>query len=238
MSNEILTLDPRAAKVQTIAKTVGTGAVVAVASAAVIVTGASLVMASIIGIAGLFMVNFAVPVAARSIALWKQKSLTALTEAFSEETIREDEQKEGDRIRVLEDEYITSRAELEGAQEELRKQLKNASTEERELLSNQITSLQMVITEAEDNLKTRKTDFTELQRVNKLYIALHRSASAMGKAKKAERNVEEIQRIETARTSIKTKMRAAIAGKTVDHMNSSLKKADNPLEVLGTRVVS
>lgn len=234
--NEVLTLDPRAAKVQTIAKTVGTGAVVAVASAAVIVTGASLVVASVIGIAGLFMVNFVVPVAARSIALWKQKSLTALTEAFSEETIREDELKEGERIKVLEHQYIASRSELEGAQEELEKQMKSASLEEKQMLQTQVDALQNVINDAEDSLKTRKTDFVELQRVNKLYIALHRAANAMDKASGAERNVEEIQRIETARNSIKTRMRAAMAGKTIESMK--VKKVDNPLDVLGTRVVS
>jgi hypothetical protein len=236
MNNEVLTLDPRAAKVQTIVKIVGTGAVVAITSTALIVTGASLVMASVIAIAGLFMVNFAVPVAARAIALWKQKSLTALTEAFSEETIREDEVKEGERIRTLEQEYITSRSELEGAQEELEKQIKNATPEEKEMLKQQVNALQSVINDAEDTLKTRKSDFAELQRVNKLYIALHRSASAMSKAQGAERNSEEIQRLETARNSIKTKMRAAMAGKTIDAMK--VKKSDNPLDVLGTRVVS
>jgi hypothetical protein len=173
--------------------------------------------------AGIAMVNL-VPVVARSLALWKQKSLTALTEAFSEETIREDEGKEAERVRLLESQYITSRSELEGAQEELRKQLKGASPDEEGMLQAQIDAMEQVIIGAQETLKTRKEDFIELQRVNKLYIALHRSAAAMEKVQGAERNVEEIQRIETARNSIKTRMRAAMAGKTVEQMDMASRK--------------
>lgn len=159
MTNETLTLDPRAQKVQNVAKAVGTGAVVVAASGAIIVTGASVIVASIVGVAALFMVNFVVPVAARSIALYRQKTLTALTEAFSEETIREDESKESDRIRTLENQYVTSRSELEGAQEELEKQIKDSTPEEKEMLKSQIDSLQEVIDTAEVTLKQRKEDF-------------------------------------------------------------------------------
>lgn len=235
-TKELLTLDPRAQKLQTTVKVVGTGAVAIIASTAVIATGASLVVASVIGIVGLFMVNFAVPVAARSIALWRQNMITKMTEAFSEETIREDEEKEGERIKTLETQYVTSRSELEGAQEELEKQMKDSNSDEKGLIKDQIASLQEVIDNAEDTLKTRKGDFKELQRVNKLYIALHRSAKAMETAQGAERNTAEIQRIETARNSIKTKMREAMAGKTIEKMNTVMKS--NVLDVVGTRVKS
>lgn len=229
MSQELLT-DPRATKIQNYAKVGGTLVVVGAASVAVIAVGASLITASVIAVVSLFMVNFVVPVAARSIALWRMNAITKLTEAFSEETIREDEQKEGERIKTLEQQYMVSRAELEGAQEELEKQMSHASTEEKDMLKEQVQSLQNVIDDAEDTLKQRKVDFTELQRVNKLYIALHRSASAMQKAHGAERNPEELQRIEIARTSIKNKMREAMAGKTIDSMNLAIKKSPTLLE--------
>lgn len=237
-NNEILILDPRAKKVQTVAKAAGVGLVAVAASGAIIVTGASVIVASVVGVAALFMINFVVPVAARSIALYRQKTLTALTEAFSEETIREDEEKEGERIRTLEQQYVTSRSELEGAQEELEKQIKDSTAEEKEMLKAQIASLQDVIDTAEETLKTRKEDFKELQRVNKLYIALHRSASAMEKAQGAERNTDEIQRVEIARNSIKTKMRAAMAGQKIEQMNTAMKKPQAVLDVVGSRTRS
>lgn len=236
MSNE-LNLDPRAQKVQTVAKVAGTGLVVVAASGAIIVTGASVIVASVVGLVALGMVNYVVPVAARAIAVYRQKTITALTEAFSEETIREDEQKEAERVKLLEEQYVTSRSELEGAQEELEKQLKEANPEEKEMLKQQIQSLQSVIDTAEDTLKNRKEDLKELQRVNKLYIALHRSASAMQKAQGAERNTDEIQRIETARNSIKTKMRAAMAGQTIDQMNVAMKKHQSVADVVSSAKV-
>lgn len=233
MDQNLLPTDPRVLKVQGYAKTAGTVLVVGAASVAVIAVGTSLLMASVIAVAGLVMVNFVVPVTARAVALWRINTITKLTEAFSEETIREDEKKEGDRIRQLEQDYVTSRSELEGAQEELRKQLKTALPDEKDVLQSQMDSLQGVIDDAEDTLKTRKTDFAELQRVNKQYIALYRAATAMGKAQGAVRNSNEIQQVETARNSIKTKMRAAMAGKTIEQMNKVAKKA-SPLEELAT----
>jgi hypothetical protein len=216
--------DVKLVKLQGYAKVAGTVAVVGAASAAVVVVGASLVTASVVAVVGLVMVNFVVPVTARSVALWRVKALTKMTEAFSEETIREDEQKEAERIAVLEDQYSSSCAELEGAQEEISKQLKTASLEEQEMLNGQINAIQAIIQDAEDTLRQRKIDFVELQRINKLYIALHRSAKAMEKAHGAERNPEELQRIEVARTSIKSKMRQAMAGKTIDSMNLAINK--------------
>lgn len=221
MSN--LQLDPRALKVQNVAKYAGVGLVAVVASGAVIVTGGAVFVAGLAAIAGIAMVNF-VPVAARALALYKQKSMTALTETFSAETIREDEMKEDERIRVLEQQYVASRAALEGAIEDLSRQLKEALEVEKEMIQSQIESMQEVIINAEDTLKTRKKDFIELQRVNKLYISLHAAASAMETAQGAVRNTEEIQRIETARNSIKTRMRAAMAGKTIEQMDTANKK--------------
>lgn len=230
MSQDLLPTDPQVLKVQGYAKTAGTVLVVGAASAAVVVVGASLVTASVVAVVGLFMVNFVVPVAARSVALWRVNAITKMTEVFSEETIREDEQKEGERIKILEDQYTTSRAELEGAQEEIEKQVKNATAEEKEMLKSQINALQSVIDDAETTLKQRKVDFAELQRINKLYVALHRSSQAMQKAHGAERNPAQLQQLEIARNSIKTKMRAAMAGKTIEAMNLTLGKTPNLIE--------
>lgn len=221
--------DPRFNKIQKATKVAGVVVVAGAASVAITMIGASIITASVVAVVSLFMVNFVVPVAARSVALWRMNTITRLTETFSEETIREDEQKEGERIGVLEEQYMTSRAELEGAQEELEKQISRATADEKDMLKEQVKSLQVVIDEAEDTLKQRKVDFSELQRVNKLYIALHRSANAMQKAQGAKRNSEELQRIEIARTSIKNKMREAMAGRTIDSMNLALKKSPEAL---------
>lgn len=217
--------DPRFTKMQGIVKVAGTVVVVGAASVAVIAVGTSLIMASTIAVGALFMVNFVVPVVARSVALWRVNAMTRMTEAFSEETIREDEQKEGERIETLEEQYTTSRAELEGAQDEIEKQISRATADEKEMLKAQVAALQDVIDTAEETLKQRKVDFAELQRVNKLYIALHRSANAMQKAQGAKRNPAELQRIQIARNSIKTKMRQAMAGKTIESMNLAMQNS-------------
>lgn len=230
MSQDTLPTDQRFNKIQTYTKVAGVTVVAGAASLAVITIGASVITASVIAAASLFMVNFVVPVVARSVALWRVNAITRLTEVFSEETIREDEQKEGERISTLEEQYTVSRAELEGAQEELEKQISRATADEKDMLKEQVKSLQVVIDEAEDTLKQRKIDFAELQRVNKLYVALHRSANAMQKAQGAQRNSAELQRIEIARTSIKNKMREAMAGRTIDSMNLALKKSPAALE--------
>lgn len=221
-------LDPRALKVQNIAKYAGASAIVAVGSLAVIASGGLVVVAGVAMVAGLATINF-LPVAARSLALWKQKSLTSLAEAFSEETILEDEKKEYDRIKVLEQQFKLSSAELEGSIEELNKQLVGATEVEREAIKAQVQAMKSVIQDAEDTLITRKKDLEELTRVNKLYIALHRSATALEKAQGAERDSQEIQNIELARNSIKTRMRAALAGQKIEQINrSSNKKLETP----------
>ena len=228
---ENTTLDAKAEKIQAYVKNGGNALVVVAASTAVVAVGASLAIAGAIAVVGLFMVNFVVPVAARSIAVYRQKALTAMAEHFSEETIRDDEKKEGDRIKVLEQQYTVSRSELEGAQEELEKQVARATPDEKELLKSQIASMQLVIDDAEETLKTRKSDFQELQRVNKLYIALGRAGTAMEKAQGSERSTEELQRISTARNAIKAKMRAALAGKTIESMNLAMNKRDSLADV-------
>lgn len=221
-------LDPRALKVQNIAKYAGASAIVAVGSLAVIASGGLVVVAGVAMVAGLVTINF-LPVAARSLALWKQKSLASLAETFSEETILEDEKKEYDRIKVLEQQFKLSSAELEGSIEELNKQLVGATEVEREAIKAQVQAMKSVIQDAEDTLITRKKDLEELTRVNKLYIALHRSATALEKAQGAERDSQEIQNIELARNSIKTRMRAALAGQKIEQINrSSNKKLETP----------
>ena len=220
---QITELDPRVVPMEKKLKVAGTAIVAVAASGVVIAGGLSIIAAVGVGLLALGAVNFGIPVGARQIALWKQKALTALAEKFSEETIREDETQEGERIGVLESSYKPSRAELEGAQEELRNQIATATEEEREMLQNQVDALQNVINNAEQTLLQRKQDYEELKRINKLYIAFHRSAMAMEKSEDAVRSNAEFQRLETARASIKTNMRAAMAGKTIEAMNGQLR---------------
>ena len=215
-------LDPRVRGFEKWVKGIGLAAVAIVASGVVVAVGASVIAAVAVGGIALVVVNFGIPVGARYIALKKQQALTKLAEVFSEDTIREDERQEGERIRGLEDAYTTSRAELEGAIAELHDQMKHATDAERVMLQSQIDTLQGVIESAEANLRQRKEDFVELQRVNKMYIVFYRSAAIMQKTRGAERDPEELQRLETARTSIKTRMRQAMAGKTVEAMNTEV----------------
>ncbi len=220
---QITELDPRIVPLEKKVKIAGVAVIATAASGVVIIGGLSIIAAVGIGLVALAAVNFGIPVGARYIALKKQQTLTALAEKFSEETIREDERQEGERISILENSYTTSRAELEGAQEELRNQIATATEEEKEMLQSQIDNLQSVIDNAEQTLLQRKKDYEELKRINKLYVAFHRSAMAMEKSEDAVRSSAEFQRLETARTSIKTNMRAAMAGKTIEAMNNQLR---------------
>lgn len=235
MSDE---LDPRARKWENGVKAAGVVIVAALASAAVVVAGVSVIAAGLTTVAALAVVNYVVPVGARWIALQRQKALTGLAEKFSEETIREDETSEGRRVQQLESSYKISRAELEGAQQELREQMRTATTDEKELLQSQIDTLQGVIEDAEQTLLQRKQDFAELQRINKLYIAFHRSAAAMERAQGAERNPEELQRLETARASIKNRMRQAMAGKKIDAMNNMVRQKPDIAQVAQLRHIA
>ena len=216
-------LETRQNKIQTYAKYGGAAVVVGAASTVVAVAAASAAVAATVAVAALFMVNVVVPVAARSFAVWRVRMITSVTEAFSEETIREDETKEQERIQVLQEQYKNSRAELEGAQEELESQLKTAEEDEKPTIKAQIAQLQSVIDDAETTIQQRMTDFEELKRVNKQYVAFHRAAKAMLKAQGAKRNAQELQQIEIARSAIKTRMRAAMAGKTIEAMNNQIR---------------
>ncbi len=208
-------------KMQQYVKYGGLAIVAVMASIAIAVAGASMVVAGVTAIIALAMVNL-LPVLARQFALWRQKAMTHLAETFSEETIREDERNEGERIRELEVQYKASRSELEGAMDELHSQMATCTSEERNMLQSQIDSIILAIRNAEESLMQRKQDYVELQRVNKLYIAFHRSASAMEKAQGAERDPAELQSLETARASIKTRMRSAMASKTIESMNRQI----------------
>lgn len=220
MSTELV--DPRVQKLQKYAggagvAVVGVGAVVVTA-----VAGSSIIFVAVVTAIALFCVNFVVPVSARAIALLRQKSLTALAENFSEETIRDDEVKEGNRISDLERSYKDLRAQLEGSQEELRNLLTGATADQAESVNSQIAQLQTLIDNAETALRQRKTDFAELQKANKFYITFERSARLMEKAQGSERTEQERQSLLTAREAIKNRMRAATAGQTIQAMNAQI----------------
>lgn len=221
---QIVELDPRVVPLEKKLKMAGIVVVAAAASVVVIVGGLSIIAAVGVGLAALTAVNFGIPVGARYIALKKQQALTALAETFSEETVREDESSEGGRITTLENEYKIKRAELEGVQDLLRSELATEDEDSKQMIEGEISQLQSVIDNAEDILKQRKIDFAELKKTNRLLIAFHRSAKAMENSQAAERNPEELQRLETARNSIKTRMRAAVAGQTIQAMNAHIKQ--------------
>jgi hypothetical protein len=219
---ELIALDPRVKGLEKTLKIGGVAVVGVLATTTIIVGGLTVISAGIVAVGALATVNF-LPVAARYFALKKQQGLTKLAETFSEETIRSDEQEESVRVKYLEDQYKIARSELEGAQDELRQQIKTSTVDEQAMLTTQIEALQQVIENAEITLFQRKQDFEELKRVNKLYIAFHRSARALEKSQGSERDPAELQRLEIARTAIKTRMRSAMAGKTIEAMNHQIR---------------
>ena len=219
---QIVEMDPRALSTEKKWKVAGAAVVAAAASGVVIVGGLSIIAASVVGLTALAVLNFAVPVGARYIALKKQQALTALAETFSEETIREDELAEGRRLQQQETTFMTLSAELGGGQEQLKSAMETANEEERNMLQGRIDQLQGVIDGAEKALKEKKADFAELQRINKLYIAFHRSAEAMEKYQGQKRNPAEQQRLETARESIKKRMREQMAGAKIEAMDQAV----------------
>lgn len=218
-----LQLDPRVHRINTIAKSAGVMVVAAGAGVVIIAAGASLAVAGAVAIVGLAMVNFVVPVGARYIALQRQKALTALAEEFSEETIREDEKKENERIKLKEQKYMTLEAELQNSIEELSNQLKSADPENRELIQQQIQDIQSFLKEEQEDLQAKKVAFKKLEQNNALMITWHRSSKAMKDARGAERSAEEEERLKISRNAIKTELRREIAGNRIRKIDSALK---------------
>ena len=210
-------LDPRVKGFETKLKLAGVAVVTVLASGVVIVGGLSVIAAGAVALGALVMVNF-VPVAARWMALKKQGALTQLAETFSEETVRLDEAEEATRVSEAEKAFTTTKSELEGAIDEMRNQLVGSTPEEAEVVNAQIHEMEKVISTQEATLLDRQLDLKELRRVNKLLIAIDRSARAMSKAQGAERDPAEHERLMTARNAIKTRMRSAIAGQQVEAM--------------------
>lgn len=219
---QIVELDPRVVPLEKKLKMAGTAIVAAAASGVVIVGGLSIIAAVGVGLAALAAVNFGIPVGARYIALKKQQALTALAETFSEETIREDERQEGDRLTEQQRLYTTQSAEFGNVIEELTSNLDGATQEERDLLQGQIDQLNGVLRDAEAAIQQKVADLAELKRVNKIYVGLHRAAKAMRGSQDLARNAEQIQRVETARNAIKNRMREALAGQKLEAMNAPL----------------
>ena len=203
-------------------KLAGTAVVVAAASGVVIVGSLSIIAAVGVGLIALAAVNLGLPLGARQIALWKQKGLTALAEKFSEETIREDERQEGDRLAQQQKLYTDQAAEFGNIIEELSSNLNNATQEEYDLLQGQINELNGVLKDVEESIRQKVADLAELRRVNKIYVGLHKAAKAMKGSQDLKRNAEQIQRVETARNAIKTRMRGALAGQKLEAMNAPL----------------
>lgn len=214
-------LDPRAKRVSTGVKYVGAAAVTIGAAVITAATGAAMAIAATAAIGGVVLINL-LPVVARWAALKKQQGLTALAEKFSEETIREDEQEEARRLEVQQQQYQTQSAEFGNVIDELKANMAGGTEEEKLMLQGQIDQLNTILKEAEASIAQKIKDLTELRRVNKLYISVHRAGMAMKRGQDQQRNAEEIQRLETARTAIKTRMREALAGQKLEAMNTSL----------------
>lgn len=219
---QIAELDPRVVPLEKKLKMAGVAVVAVAASGVVIVGGLSIIAAVGVGLAALAAVNFGIPVGARYIALKKQQALTALAETFSEETIREDERQEGDRLTEQQRLYRVQAAEFGNVIEELSSNLDGATQEERDLLQGQIDQLDGVLRDAETAIQEKVADLAELKRVNKIYVGLHKAAKAMMGSQDLARNAEQIQRVETARNAIKTRMREALAGQKLEAMNAPL----------------
>jgi hypothetical protein len=220
-------LDPRVKGFEKKVKVIGVGLVAAAAAVVVAITGGAIIVAGLALIGAIVLVNV-VPVVARRMAIWRQSKLTQIDEEFSEETLRIDEQQEVQRVHDAEEAFTTMRSELEGAIEELRGQLNGASPDEQEVIKNQITTMEGLITEQGEALRERQVDLKELKRVNGLLIAMDRAARAMNKAQGAERNPKEQQSLVTARNAIKTRMRAAIAGQQVEAMRRDVNGKASP----------
>lgn len=216
-------LDPRVKGFETKLKLAGVAAVAVLASAVVILGGLTFITAGIVALGALAMVNL-IPVAARWMALKKEQAMTHLHEEFSEETIREDERQEGDRLSEQQALYATQSAEFGNVIDELKSSMGDASDEERALLQGQIDQLNGVLVDAEVAINQKIADLAELKRVNKIYVGLHRAAKVMKRSQDLERNATEIQRVETARNAIKTRMREALAGQKLDAMNAPLRE--------------
>ena len=218
--------DPKAKQLMQVAQIGGTVVVGAAALVVIMVAGTSLVVAGGIGLAGLVLINFVLPVGARALAIARQKAYTSLAENFSEETLKDDEVKEGQRIQQMETEYINARAAMESASQEIRQQLSKANPDQAQVMQNQLDAMSQVVLNAEAALKERKADFEQLKEEDAVLIAINKGANALKKFGGAQRNPQEFQDRLTARAAILNRMRQAVATQTVQQMNVQLKAAN------------
>jgi esterase/lipase len=223
MADKTVELDPRVQGILKWGKAVGVVVVAFAASAFVAIGSLSVIAAGALALGALVMVNFVVPVGARYIALKRQQSLTKLAEEFSEETIREDERKEEGRLETQKAQYATQSAEFKNIIDELSANLAEATDDEQVIIKNQISELNDQLLDAESAIKKKVDDLVDLKRLNRLYVSLHRAGKAMKRSQEQHRNAEEIQRVETARNAIKTRMREAHAGQKLEAMSSPLR---------------
>jgi hypothetical protein len=216
-------LDPRVLGFKRTVQLVGVAAIAAAASGVVIVGALSWIAACAVGTVALGMTYF-VPVAGRRMALWKQSTLTKLAEEFSEETIREDERLEGERVAEQQRLFTTQSAEIGNIIDELRLNLSTATDDERNQVQGQIDQLDTILENAEIAVRGKVDALAELKRVNKLYVSFHRAARVLKSSQDLDRNAQQIQQVETARNAIKTSMREAVAGQKLEAMNAPLRE--------------
>ncbi len=191
-------------------------AIVTLASAGIVILGGLAAGAAAgVAIVAIALVNL-VPVAARKMAMMKQRALTAITEEYSEETLREDERREAERVTANENEYATIKAELDQVVHELNDASTIAkSPQERDMITQQIEEVKRVLQEKFADVESRQADLVELRRVNDVLIPMDRAARAMLRANREERNPEERQRLIEARQAIKVRMGRAVAKEQV-----------------------
>ena len=122
-------LDPRVKGFEKTMKLAAVAVVAVLASGIVIVGSLSVIATGGLVLGALVVVNF-IPIAARWMALKQQAALTYLAETFSEETVREDERHEAERVAEAEAAFAITKSELEGAIEEMRSQIHGATPDE------------------------------------------------------------------------------------------------------------
>jgi hypothetical protein len=184
----------------------------------IIAAGAlSMAVAGIALVVALFVNNFLVPVAARTIALWRQKALTGLAEHYSEETIMEDERQEQVRFEEKRTAFVSHETELTNVIDNLERAYKLAQSEEEQIMiSQQIKDLTDIIRDEKEAVLYAAEALKELKRQNQIFISLGRAAKAKLSADGKKRNAEQMQAVVNARNKIKSNFRSAISQAKLD----------------------
>lgn len=221
-------IDPKFQGFNNKLKIAGVAVVALLGSWLVAIAAATAAIAAGAVIVALFMINYALPVAAKRITLMRQRAMVQIVEEFSEEVILKDEREEMERFNKRKSDFTAQKSSLQAVIEELNAAYQTARSDiEKEALALQMQDLKDIIDQEQEMLVQASSDLDELQHNNKMIILLSKAAKAKLDSASRQRNAQQMQDLKLARENIKNSFRKSIAVRQMDATLDSAKRTSN-----------